>query len=82
MTRGVELASDCFLCLSRNKKNKKSIWIHHSHIMRDAIFIIIVCAARQYMQSFFFYNPGIRVSLRTPRLFLGSTEHPASPVDR
>jgi hypothetical protein len=42
MTRGVELASDCFLCLSRNKKNKKSIWIHHSHIMRDAIFIIIV----------------------------------------
>jgi hypothetical protein len=28
---------------------------------------------------FFFYNRGIRVSLRAPRLIPESTEHPASP---
>jgi hypothetical protein len=31
---------------------------------------------------FFFITRGVRASLRTPRLIPGSTEHPASPVDR
>jgi hypothetical protein len=31
---------------------------------------------------FFLVTRGVRVSLRAPQLIPGSTEHPASPVDR
>jgi hypothetical protein len=52
-------------------------WVHdykhvslHYYVIHELLFV------------FYLITRGVWVSLRAPRLFPGSTEHPASPADR